>query len=269
MGKLAPTAQIGEGEWFSVIKSYFDKSGQEDQHLLTVGVIAATDDVWAEIEADWNHILRSNKPPADYMHMVEAINLRDEFSSNNGWDDDHVYGLLNLLLSYLATSPTRSKYCQFSCSLKMDDYNKLLAETYQLDSPADIVATACVRKMSEWYFEHYKGLDFESHLYFDQGEPFEEIIKAKWNRSREGISPRYQWMHISHIGPAVMRKTPGLQIADMIAWATNRHEVKIPRRYDDLALTMRMLLPSFWVVVDERQLRRHYRPLIYNPYGNQ
>src|ERR1022692_4763971 len=125
---MSPTAQIAERSLFVVIKSYFDKSGQEDQHLLTAGVVAATDDVWAEIEADWNHILRSNKPPADYMHMVEAINLRDEFRRDKDWDDDHVYGLLNLLLSYLATSPARSKYCHFSCSLKMDDYSKLIAE---------------------------------------------------------------------------------------------------------------------------------------------
>ncbi|MGC2506868.1 MAG: DUF3800 domain-containing protein [Candidatus Acidiferrales bacterium] len=269
LGKYAPTSRIREGDLFVVLKSYFDKSGQEDQEFLTIGAVAATDDVWTEIEDEWKEILRRNLPSPAYMHMVEAIHLRGEFSRGKGWNDDLVFGLVNFLLSYLSSSPIHDKYCQFSCSLKMADYNKLRAETYQLDSPADMVASACVRKMTEWYFEHYKGLDFEAHYYFDQNEPFEDIIRAKWNRARVEASPKYQWAHISHIGSAVMRKTPGLQIADMIAWATTRHEVKIPRRYDNLIIGFRHLLPSFWVVIDEQQMRKHYRPLIYTPYGNE
>ncbi len=252
-----------------MLKSYFDKSGQEDQELLTIGAVAATDDVWAEIDTDWKLILRNNNPPAAYIHMVEAIGLKrgSEFCPSKGWNDDHVFGLINLLLSYLSSSPIHARYCQFSCSLKMSDYDKLRAETYQLDSPADIVASACVRKMTEWYFEHYQGLDFNAQYYFDRGEPFEQIIRAKWKRARAEQNPKYQWAHISHIGTEVMRTSPGLQIADMIAWATNRHEVKVPRRYADLVIGLRNLLPSFWVVVDEEQLRQYYRPLIYIPYG--
>jgi hypothetical protein len=256
-----------EGSIF-VLKAYFDKSGQEDQDLLTIGGVAASEDVWTEIDTDWKLILAKNNPPAAYMHMVEAIHLRREFTRSKGWSDDHVFGLVNLLLSYLSSAPIKAKYCQFSCSLKMSDYNKLRAETYQLDSPADIVASACVRKMTEWYFEHYKGLDFEARYYFDQNEPFEEIIKAKWNRARLEANPKYQWASIAHIGSAVMRDTPGLQIADMIAWTTNRHEVKLPRRYDNLIIGFRHLLPSMWVMVDENQLRRNFSPLIYKPYGN-
>jgi Protein of unknown function (DUF3800) len=269
LGKYAPVSRIGEGDLFVVLKSYFDKSGQEDQGLLTIGGVAASDDVWAELEADWNLILQKNNPPASYMHMNEALFLKREFSAAKGWDDDLVFGLINLLLSYLSMAPLKTKYCQLSCSLKMSDYNKLRAETYQLDSPADIVASACVRKMSEWYFEYYKGLDFEAHYYFDQNEPFEEIIKAKWNRARLEQNPKYQWASIAHIGSAEMRKTPGLQIADMMAWATNRHEVKIPQRYDTFVIGLRHLIPSMWVTVDEQQLRKNFRPLIYKPYGNE
>ena len=254
-----------------MLKAYFDKSGQEDQELFTIGAVAACDDVWADIERDWDLILQGNNPRASYMHMVEAIPLRGEFSPDKGWNDDHVFGLINLLLSYLSTpSPKdRYRYCHFSCSLKMSDYRKLRSETYQLESPADIIASACVRQMSTWYFEHYKGLDYEAHYYFDQNEPFEEIIKAKWNRARLEQNPKYQWAHVAHIDSAVMRKTPGLQIADMIAWATNRHEVKIPQRYDNFIIGLRHLLPSFWVIIDEPQLRKHYRPLIYHPYENR
>jgi hypothetical protein len=272
LGEIPPSANVAERSLVIVIKSYLDKSGQEDQELFTIRAVAASDDVWSEIETDWNLILQKNNPPAAYMHMVEAIPLRrgSAFCPSKGWNDNHVFGLINLLLSYLSTPAPkdRYRYCHFSCSLKMNDYRKLRAETYQLDSPADIIVSACVRQISTWYFEHYQGLDYEAHYYFDQGEPFEEIIKAKWNRAQLVENPKYQWGHITHIGSAVMRKTPGLQIADMIAWATNRHEVKIPQRYDNFIIGLRHLLPSFWTVIDEQQLRKHYRPLIYHPYDN-
>jgi len=268
---MVPTSQLDRRNLLVVLKSYFDKSGQEDQELFTIGAVAASDDVWTDIDRDWNGILRANNPSASYMHMVEAIPLRGEFSPEKGWNDDHISGLINLLLSYLSMPPPqdRYKYCHFSCSLKMNDYRKLRAETYQLDSPADMIATACVRQMSTWYFEHYQGLDYEAHYYFDQGEPFEDIIKAKWDRAKLEGNPKYQWGHIAHIGSAPMRKTPGLQIADMIAWATNRHEVKIPQRFDNFIIGLRNLLPSFWTVIDEQQMRRHYKPLIYHPYENR
>jgi hypothetical protein len=272
LGKMAPTALLRDGSLFTVLKSYFDKSGQEDQPLLTIGGIAANDQLWADIEIDWNDILQKNDPPASYMHMRDAIPLRGDFSPAMGWDDDHIFGLINLLISYLSNLPLKQQYCQFSASLKMGDYDKLREETYQMDSPADIVASSCVRQMTEWYFTEYKSLDFEAHYYFDQGEPFEEIIKAKWNRWRaeaEDSRSLHQWGHITHIGPAIMKKTPGLQIADMFAWATNRHEVKIPRRYDDLVIGLRHLFPSMWVVIDEKTLRNNFKPLVYNPYDKR
>jgi hypothetical protein len=246
-----------------VLKSYFDKSGQEDQQLLTIGGVAAADDVWAIVEGDWNSILSHSDPPAAYMHMIEAIPLRGEFSPAKGWTDIKVRYLVESLLDCLSKLD-KTRYCHFACSLKMADYEKLQAERYQMDSPADLVATTCTERIISWYFLEYKGLDLEAHYYFDQNEPFEEIIKAKWNReqARLQLATDYnKWAHITHIGPALMKKTPGLQIADMFAWATNRHEIKVPRRYEALALMMRALIPSIWAVIDELKLRNLFRPL--------
>jgi hypothetical protein len=270
LGKYVPTAFLREGTLLIVLKSYFDKSGQESDGLLTLGGVAANDEVWANIEMDWMYYLQRHNPPASYMHMVEAIHLRGEFSPDKGWDDDKVFGLTNSLLSYLTMLPDKTKYCQFSCSVKMNDYRKLQAESYQMDSPADLLAASCTERIMQWYFFEYKGLDLEAHYYFDQNEPFEPIIKAKW----ESETARYKstgfgytiWSHISHMGPAVMRKTPGLQVADMLAWATNRHEVKIPQRYDNFVIGLRSLVPSQWAIIDEAQLRKRFRPLVFHPY---
>ena len=89
---------------------------------MSIGGIAASDDVWAEVDSDWWHILHNHDPRAEYMHMVEAIPLRGAFSKDKGWDDDKVFGLVNLLLSYLSDIPHKGKYCHFAVSLKMDDY---------------------------------------------------------------------------------------------------------------------------------------------------
>lgn len=263
---MASTVHLRSGSLFITLKAYFDKSGQDDQALLTIGGIAGGDEVWGKIENDWKAILKDHDPPAAYMHMVEAIPLRCEFRPDKGWNDDKVFGLVNTLLSYLSEVPDKTKYCHFACTLKMDDYRKLQAENYQMDAPADLLASLCAQRITEWYFFEYKGIDLEATHVFDQNEPFEPIIKAKWERETENsrLTGNYNaWCHIAEVGTAIMRKTPGLQVADMFAWATNRHEVKVPQRYSDLAIAMRSLIPTIFIVIDETQLRRQYRP--FNP----
>jgi hypothetical protein len=247
-----------------VLKSYFDRSGQEDAQFMTLTGIAATDDLWKEIEDTWLYVLHNHTPRAEYMHMIEAIPLRKEFAKDKGWNDEMVSGLVNQLISYLSNVP-KDKYCQFASIVHMDAYRKLHSEHYQLDSPVDICVESCVEKVMHWYMFAYKaGLDFEEHYYFDQGEPFEAVFKAKVNREikkAEQLGQHSIWSHITHIGEAPMRKTPGLQIADMFAWANNREAAKLSPRWQALALAMRTLMPTLWVTWDEKTLRQFYRPL--------
>lgn len=204
------------------------------------------------------------------MHMLEAVPLRKEFAKEKGWTDDMVSGLVNQLISYLSTVP-KERYCQFACIIHMDDYRKLQSETYQLDSPVDMCNESCVERLMQWYLFEYKGgLDVEGHYYFDQGEPFEPVFKAKWHREkRKGIELNEYtiWMHITHVGESDMRKTPGLQIADMFAWANNREVAQLSERWQTLALAMRCLMPTKWITWNEEHLKRIYRPLIYHPYS--
>lgn len=261
---------VGKDELFIVLKSYFDRSGQETDLFLTLSGIAATDETWNDIENNWNFLLHDHKPQAEYMHMIEAVPLRGEFSRDKGWNDDMVQGIVNQLISYLSTV-AKDKYCQFACRIHMDDYRKLQRETYQLDSPVDMCNECCVERLMEWYLREYKGgLDVEGHYYFDQGEPFEPIFKAKWLREKEKcekLNEYTEWSHITHVGEALMRNTPGLQVADMFAWANNRELTKPNERWEALALAMRSLMPTKWITWNEETMRRIYRPLIYSPYA--
>jgi len=212
------------------------------------------------------HLARSQ---IAYLHMVEAVPLRGEFASEKGWDDDKVFGLVYSLLSYLTTLP-KHQYCHITCTVEMAAYRRLQAESYQLDSPADLCVSTCTVGLFDWYLHSYHGLDLEAHYYFDVGEPFEPILK--WEQELE-ISERtgdYSfWTHVKHIGPAKMRSTPGLQVADMLAWATNRNLSERAQRYRDLVIALRSLIPSKWVIWDEKLLRKKFRPLIYKPYGSE
>jgi len=254
-----------------VLKSYFDKSGDFadlEQPFLTLSGIAATDKAWADIEHTWEYALNSGDPKAAYMHMVEAVFLREEFSRDKGWDDDKVFDLINFLVSCITGIP-KETYCQFACTIDMTAYRKLLAEGYQLDSPVDICNTYCVEAVMRWYVSFYKGgLDYEASYYFDQGEPFEPTFRAKWESETEReriIGTHGIWSHIKHVGTLPMRQTPGLQIADMLAWGRNREETKA-QRYEHIALALTRLAPSLWITWDEARLRKRYKPLIYRPY---
>jgi hypothetical protein len=273
LGKFAPTVRITDGSLFVVLKSYFDKSGQEDSSHLTLAAVAACDSVCLELEDDWNGFLAEHNPPAAYMHLVEAVPLRGEFSKSRGWDDDKVFGVINSLLSLL-TGVVKTRYCHFSCTVDMAAYRKLAAEGYQMDAPADLCVTSCVMGIVDWYLHQYQGLDFEAYYYFDTGEPFEPILKAEWERELEASQKTgaYSvWSHIKHIGSAQMRTTAGLQVADMLAWATNRDLLEFPgalvrQRYQDLIIPLRSLIPTKNAMWNEWRLRQSFKPLIWKSH---
>jgi hypothetical protein len=248
-----------------VAKSYFDGSGQENTDFFSLSGVAANDDLWANIETEWRRILHNRKPEAEYMHMVEAIPLRKGFSRNKGWDDPKVDALISDLLVYLS-SIDKTKYCHFICTVDMNAYRKLHAETYQMDAPVDLCNTGCVDRVMYWYLHQYKGVDLNATYYFDCGEPFEPVFKAKWESEKhrdDELATNSIWSHIEQVGTRCMKDTPGIQVADMLAWASNREHAMPMQRYAHLAPVMRWLLPYKSIVWDETNLKKRFKPLIY------
>jgi hypothetical protein len=271
LGKALGVSFVSEGMVFAVAKSYFDGSGQENAKFFTLSGVAANDDVWADIETNWQRILHDRKPAAEYMHMVEAIPLRKGFSPDKGWDDTKVDALVSDFLIYLNTVD-KTKYCHFVCTVDMNAYRKLQAETYQMDSAVDLCNTGCVKRVMAWFLSRYKGmnlgLDLTAAYYFDCGEPFEPVFKAEWEwetRIDEETGCHSIWSHIEQVSTRYMKKTPGIQVADMFAWASNREQNMPTQRYTHLGPAMRWLLPYKSFVWDEPNLRKRFRPLIYLP----
>jgi len=141
------------------------------------------------------------------------VHLVKEFDRANGWDYTKASGLINWLLSYVTQfEQTHDSYCQFICTIDMEAYRRLEAETYQMDSPIDICNSTCVEGVMAWYISHYKSdLDYKANYYFDMGEPFKPIFEAKWEREckrDEQTSTHSIWSHIKYVGTAPMRETP-------------------------------------------------------------
>jgi hypothetical protein len=65
------------------------------------------------------------------------------------------------------------------------------------------------------------GKDFE--LFFDQGEPYYGYIHDRWKTQRVRKAEPV-WERVIHVGEANMRKVPGLQAADLLAWSVNHAE---------------------------------------------
>lgn len=250
-----------------MLKAYFDKSGQHDTKFMTLSGIAASDATWQEIEETWDYLLKVGEPKATYMHVVEALNLRDAFKRDNGWDKEKVWNLINALMSYLTDLP-KENLCHFTCIVDLQAYEKLRLETYQMDSPVKLCIDSCVKRVMFWYLREYQALDLEASYFFDQNEPFEPAFRAEWESEKakdEEVGTTSIWAHIVQVSNSDMRKTPGLQVADMLAWGHNREATDGASTFPHIALTLRALMPSKSIKWEESNLRRRYKPLIYRP----
>ena len=141
----------------------------------------------------------------------------------------------------------------------------LQGKTYQMDSPAKLCTDYCTDWIMNWYVSKYKGLDLEAAFYFDQGEPFEPIFRAEWEKEteRDRASGRHSmWSQIIHVGPVCKEKSPGVQIADMFAWGVNRIVTRNPR-FAHMAPAMSTFLNSTSRTMGEEYLRKRFRPLIW------
>jgi hypothetical protein len=211
--KMLRMSFLRNGDIFIVLKSYFDRSGQEDSSSMTLSGIAADDATWATVEAGWWYTLGNRFPKAAYMHMKEAIPLRCEFDAAKGWDDIKVDQLLSDLLIQLSTVD-RNSFHQFACTIDMDAYRKLVAEGYKMDDPVTICNDYVARRVMYWFHFVRRGVDLSAAYYFDQGEPFEPAFKSRWETEREIDSLSGDdsvWSHISCVSSADMKTTPGLQ----------------------------------------------------------
>jgi hypothetical protein len=89
-------------------------------------------------------------------------------------------------------------------------------------------------------------------------------LRQEWQRRKKEAksSPVITdlfWGLIVGVGDCEMDKTPALQSADLLAWATSRQHTQIERPYLYLAEIMRKVIPHSWFTLDENAMRSGYK----------
>lgn len=254
------------------LRTYLDSSGKLENDWITLAAIAATDEIWLQLEAAWAEIMEGHTPKGKYIHMREVYRLIKAFDKSDGRDHDKAFGLVNKCLVYMSHLD-KKRFRMFYCSVDLRAWRKLRAETYQMPDPIDICNEFCSESILGWYLLHYPDLlnpeKDTVQYFFDRNEYFYQPFYDKWISEiniAEKTGSWSLWKVIAEVAPAIMEKTAGVQAADIVAWAINRE--KFAEEGDlakHLGHILRSVIPAFQVIWDEDKLRKQYRPLLYLP----
>lgn len=214
---------------------YFDGSvgGEEGQWLTLAGFIA-TDETWAVFQRQWETMLRERYPIAPYIHMTDLITGNDPFERRAGWTDCKVNRLISDVI-VLFQSIDKTTIRAFACSIDVKAHARLLTEGYKIIDPAVICAENGLGLLLSWYLNTH-GSE-KAYLFYDRSEPFIKSIESRW---REFTSPRNRhkntfWNNIADVVPVTMDDKPGIQAADVVAWAVTRKLRGTPEKWTGLA----------------------------------
>src|ERR1700693_3061758 len=203
---------------------YFDGSvGGISDEWLTLGGFIATDKTWAAFHNQWEALLRNRYPIAPYIHMTDLITGNDPFERKAGWTDCKVDALVSDVVTLLGQTSATGEMCAFACAVYVQARGRLVTEGYEVSDPAVICAEVGIGNLLNWYTDRY-GLELAC-LFFDQNEPFIKSIRSRWlkaMRPNRMVTDELFWGRIEDVEPVSMQDTPGIQAADIVAWAFTR-----------------------------------------------
>ena len=253
LGRSLPISNVA-GQAIVVLSGYFDGSGNGDPYI-TLGGIVGTDEVWAEFDQRWDAILHARFPSAEYLHMREAAHTAKEFDRKKGWTDELVEALLVDLLKYLK-SLDGDKIASFSCTVDLQGHSELMAEGVDVPLVERICTFECCEMAWMWHVDKYPGVVAGTNFYFDIGEPYQASFERQWADHKESSDPF--WSLIQTVAAVKMWCTPGLQAADLTAWAVNRSLQPTARDYGTLDKVIREAVTHRRSLWDKGRLRRKY-----------
>lgn len=224
--------------------------------------------MWAEFQNQWDIMLRERYPIAPYIHMWQIVSGTDPFESRAGWTELEVDRLVSDAENLLSVVPT-NEMCAFACSIDLNAHERLLAEGYDIGAPAVICAELGLGSLIDWY-EDTHGLE-KAHAFYDQNEKFIRSIKDRWLKATTRKKPIVEdafWLKLAKVRDVQMRDTPGVQVADMIAWGVTRRITNAPDdKWAHLADSLigdidfpGVLSAKKLPLIDETMLRETYNP---------
>lgn len=248
------------------MKCYFDGSeGADDagDKHLTLGGFMANDAFWGSFEAEWREMLRCRYPIAPYLHMTELMSDDDPFERVNGWTIAKQDQLIEDALTLLDRQD-KTKFRAIVCTINASARERLCANGAVLGLPDVICAQTTFGAAHDWYLDAHPNSLETGFAFYDRNEKFFPHIKSIWTRERtpprEVLLKRkvYEnpfWDLFENMVEVDMEYHPGIQAADMLAWAHTRALSKQDRRYRHLAEKIRLRTPFTVLPLTEDVLR--------------
>lgn len=217
------------------VRGYFDRSGGERGRLTLAGYLASPE-VWARFDQAWGEVLSGFEPQCLYLHMVDAMKLRNEFETKNGWNSDLVNELLHQLVHHCFlpcawSEPDGPSLFKLYCMIEASEWARACAAAPRLKNhgtagvAARFVAGIALKRLPQAEGEPEGCRAGSLELVFDREKQFKfkRQIELAWEAAAQrAVGQRGPLSLISRIGEENWRETPGLQAADFLAWLVNR-----------------------------------------------
>jgi hypothetical protein len=205
------------------MKCFFDGGNEPDStayKVVTLAGLVGTHPQWRKFDSDWKKTV-IGKHGAQYAHATDATALQNDFANWSQSRVDAMYGdCVRVLREHAAVSHQRLGLLPVTITVLNEDFLRAYETVPELGSSAMHCAVQCCELCFQFGEVFYP--DNKYQLYFDQGEPYYgHIVNRYNNRKAKRIEPI--WERVVVLAEANMRVTPGLQAADMLAWAVNHH----------------------------------------------
>lgn len=191
---------------------YADGSGTHgDSEILTLAVCVMASEVIEPFMELWNGTLAR--------HGLTELHMRKFDWSFSGMPTDAQQIICDILNAISRFS--RDFLYLRSCSVVKADYKEAKRKTASLKPAEHLCVDFCLGGLSTPAED--QGKDNTITVQFDRGEPFQRCMERVWNRQRK--NPKGGWARqVQDIQKVNATGNPGIQVADLFAWAINRQQ---------------------------------------------
>ena len=241
-----------------ILKSYFDGGNQADSReyeVLSLAVTMAPEIYWELFEQDWNDVLGKHR--VGCLHTTDAVNRVEMYK---GWTEAQRDNFLedcveavarHFIRLATASAPGRFGIYCFVISINLADF----VAHYQNNGGTALknANEGCLRQALHQLllWSEQQAMCESVDCFFDRGEPFYGYI-VNILESKKAVRDARLVLKIKNTIQANSRELPGLQMADLFAWAqSHRNDPWAPKWKVEL-----LALPFQWEWIDKTNLNQ-------------